>query len=152
MENNTTTNNATFKSIINDALLLDNTMISVKSDGAVAEVKLEKGLPFKIREQWATLGDENGPWHLHINIEETKKARFITETMANGRNSYSIRFFNSKDVLVLRINFMKMYNQNDELLKENLSKYEDLYTRYGGKDIINLKKSDDNHDFAICNY
>lgn len=145
MENNTTTNNATFKSIINDALLLDNTMISVKSDGAVAEVKLEKGLPFKIREQWATLGDENGPWHLHINIEETKKARFITETMANGRNSYSIRFLNSKDVLVLRINFMKMYNQNDELLKENLSKYEDLYTKYGGKDIINLKKSDDNH-------
>lgn len=145
MENNTTTNNATFKSIINDALLLDNTMISVKSDGAVAEVKLEKGLPLKIREQWATLGDENGPWHLHINIEETKKARFITETMANGRNSYSIRFLNSKDVLVLRINFMKMYNQNDELLKENLSKYEDLYTKYGGKDIINLKKSDDNH-------
>ncbi len=110
MDNNTTANNATFESIINDALLLDNTMISVKSDGAVAEVKLEKGLPFRIREQWATLGDENGSWHLHINIEETKKAKFITETMANGRN-YSIRFFNSKDVLVLRINFMKMYNK-----------------------------------------
>ncbi len=42
MDNNTTTNNATFESIINDALLLYNTMISVKSDGSVAEVKLEK--------------------------------------------------------------------------------------------------------------
>ncbi len=126
MDNNNTANNATFESIINDALLLDNTMISVKSDGAVAEVKLEKGLPFRIREQWATLGDENGPWHLHINIEETKKAKFIIETMANGRNSYSIRFFNSKDALVLRINFMKMYNQNNELLKENLSRFEDI--------------------------
>jgi len=142
MDNNTITNKATFESIINDALLLDNTMISVKSDGAVAEVKLEKGLPFRIREQWATLGDENGPWHLHINIEETKKVRFITETMANGRNSYSIRFFNSKDALVLRINFMKMYNQNNELLKENLSRYEDLYTKYGRKDILYLKKPD----------
>ena len=145
MDNNTIANNATFESIINDALLLDNTMISVKSDGAVAEVKLEKGLPFRIREQWATLGDENGPWHLHINIEETKKARFITETMTNGRNSYSIRFFNSKDALVLRINFMKMYNQNNELLKENLSRYEDLYTKYGRKDILYLKKPDDNY-------
>jgi putative heme iron utilization protein len=141
MDNNITINNATFESIINDALLLDNTMISVKSDGAVAEVKLEKGLPFRIREQWATLGDENGSWHLHINIEETKKAKFITETMANGRNSYSIRFFNSKDALVLRINFMKMHNQNNELLKENLYKYDDLYTKYGRNDILYLKKT-----------
>jgi len=66
MDNNTTTNNTTFESIINDALLLDNTMISLKSDGAVAEVKLEKDSPFRIREQWATLGDENGPWHFYI--------------------------------------------------------------------------------------
>ena len=143
MDSNITANNATFESIIKDALLLDNTMISVKSDGAVAEVKLEKGLPFRIRQQWATLGDENGLWHLHINVEETKKAKFITETMANGRKSYSIRFFNSKDVLVLRINFMKMYDQNNELLEENLYKYEDLYTKYGRKDILYLKKPDD---------
>jgi putative heme iron utilization protein len=144
MDNNITANNATFESIINDALLFDNTMISVKSDGAVAEVKLEKGLLFRIREQWTTLGDENGPWHLHINIEETKKAKFIIETMANGRNSYSIRFFNSKDALVLRINFMKMYNQNNELLKENLYNYEDLFTKYGRKDNLYLKKPDGN--------
>jgi len=149
MDNNTTANNATFESIINDALLLDNTMISVKSDGAVAEVKLEKGLPFRIREQWATLGDENGSWHLHINIEETKKAKFITETMANGRNSYSIRFFNSKDVLVLRINFMKMYNKNNELLKENLSRFEELFTKYGRKDILYLKNLKGTIDSAI---
>ena len=149
MDNNTTANNATFESIINDALLLNNTMISVKSDGAVAEVKLEKGLPFRIREQWATLGDENGSWHLHINIEETKKAKFITETMANGRNSYSIRFFNSKDVLVLRINFMKMYNKNNELLKENLSRFEELFTKYGRKDILYLKNLKGTIDSAI---
>jgi hypothetical protein len=35
---------------------------------SVAKVKLGKGLPFRIIEQWATLGDENVPWHLHINI------------------------------------------------------------------------------------
>jgi hypothetical protein len=42
--------------------------------------------------------------------------------------------------LVLRINFMKMYNQNNELLKENVFTYEDLHTKYGKKDIIYLKK------------
>jgi hypothetical protein len=82
---------------------------------------------------------------LHINIEENKKAKFITETMANGRNRYSIRFFNSKDALVLRINFMKMYNKNNELLKENFSRYEDLFTKYGRKDILYLKKHDGNY-------
>lgn len=137
---NTTENNVTFESIINDVLLLDNMMLSVKSDGAVAEVKAEKGLSFRVREQWATLGDENGPWHMHVNMQETKTARFITETMGNGRNRYSIRFFNSKDDLVLRINFMKMYNQNNELVKENLSRYEDLYTKYGGKGVLYFEK------------
>lgn len=142
---NTNKNNTIFESIIKDALLLDNTMISVKSDGAVAEVKLEKGLPFRIREQWATLGDENGSWHVHINVEETKTARFIVESMTNGRNSYSIRFFNSKDALVLRINFMKMYNPNNELLMEKLSKYEEMFTKYGRKDVLYLRKSDNTY-------
>lgn len=53
---------------------------------------------------WATLGDKNGFWHVHINVEETKIARFIVESMNNGRNSYSIKLFNSIDALVLRIN------------------------------------------------
>ncbi|MDQ4073390.1 MAG: hemin-degrading factor [Thermoproteota archaeon] len=133
-------NNVTFESIIKDVMLLDNIMLSVRSEGAVAEIKIEKGLPFRVREQWATLGDENHPWHLHVNIEETKTARFIAETTSSGRKSYSIRFFNSKEALVLRINFMKMYNHNNELLNENLSRYKDLYSKYGRNDTIYLGK------------
>jgi hypothetical protein len=31
---------------------------------------VEKGLPFRIREKWATIGDENRPWHIHLNMDE----------------------------------------------------------------------------------
>lgn len=127
----------TFESVIRD-VLLDNMMLSVKSENAIAEVKIEKNTSFRIREQWATIGDEKGPWHIHVNIQETKNARFVVENKENWRKSYSIRFFNSKNVLVLRVNFMKMYNEKNEPIEENLSRYENLFLKCGKKDLLFL--------------
>ena len=131
-------NEITFESMIKDVLLLDNMMVSVKSENAIAEVKIEKNTPFRIREQWATIGDEKGPWHMHVNIQETKEARFIVENKDNGRKSYSIRFFNSKNALVLRVNFMKMHDEKNETIEENLSRYKNLFLKYGEKDSLFL--------------
>lgn len=130
--------NPSFESLINDILLLDNIMLSVRSEGAVAEVKVEKGLPFRIREKWATLGDESGPWHIHINIEENMTAKFIKETMVNGRVSYSIRFFNLRGNLILRVNFVKMFDKNNHLIPENVANYENLQIKYGNNEILYL--------------
>ena len=130
----------TFESLVKDILLIDNVMISIKSENAIAEVKIGKNLPFRVREQWATIWDETGPWHIHVNIQETHEARFVIENKRNGRNNYSIRFLNSTGGLILRVNFVKMYNDNNELNQENLLNFENLFSKYGRKDSIYLNK------------
>jgi Haem utilisation ChuX/HutX len=91
----------TFEDIINDILSQDNIMLSVKSTGAVCEVNTEMNLPLRVSDQFATIGDETRPWHIHVNLFETKEARFvIEENKTNGRNSYSIRFYDPKGNLV----------------------------------------------------
>ena len=128
----------TFEELVRDIILLDDIMLSIKSDGAIAEVKLEKDIPFRVREQWATIGDEKGPWHVHVNIQEAKEAKFIIESSEDGRKRYSIRFFNSENRLILRVNFMKMYTAENEVIKESLTRYENLFSKYGKKEIIEL--------------
>ena len=128
----------TFEELVRDIILLDDIMLSIKSDGAIAEVKLEKDIPFRVREQWATIGDEKGPWHVHVNIQETKEAKFIIESSEDGRKRYSIRFFNSENRLILRVNFMKMYTAENDVIKESLTRYENLFSKYGEKETIEL--------------
>jgi hypothetical protein len=49
-------------------------------------------LPFKIKDKWATIGGEDRPWHIHLNMEEVVEARFVKESKSpDGRQSYSIR-------------------------------------------------------------
>ena len=129
----------TFEELVKDIILLDDVMLSIRSAGAIAEVRLEKNTPFRIKEQWATIGDEKGAWHVHVNIQETKEAKFIIESSEDGRRRYSIRFFSSENRLVLRVNFMKMYTAENEVIKENLKRYENLFSKYGKKETIALQ-------------
>ncbi|HKX97043.1 MAG TPA: ChuX/HutX family heme-like substrate-binding protein [Candidatus Nitrosocosmicus sp.] len=129
----------TFEELVKDIILLDDVMLSIRSAGAIAEVRLEKNTPFRIKEQWATIGDEKGAWHVHVNIQETKEAKFIIESSEDGRRRYSIRFFSSENRLVLRVNFMKMYTAENEVIKENLTRYENLFSKYGKKETIVLQ-------------
>jgi Tfp pilus assembly pilus retraction ATPase PilT len=129
----------TFEELVKDIILLDDVMISIRSAGAIAEVRLEKNTPFRVKEQWATIGDEKGAWHVHVNIQETKEAKFIIESSEDGRRRYSIRFFSSENRLVLRVNFMKMYTAENEVIKENLTRYENLFSKYGKKETIVLQ-------------
>lgn len=128
----------TFEELVRDIILLDDVMLSIRSDGAIAEVRLEKDISFRVKEQWATIGDEKGPWHVHVNIQEAKEAKFIIESSEDGRKRYSIRFFNSENRLILRVNFMKMYTAENEVIKESLTRYENLFSKYGEKETIEL--------------
>jgi hypothetical protein len=79
-------------------------MLSVESSGAVCEVNTQMKLPLRITDQYTNIGDEIRPWHIHVYLLKTKEARFVIENNTNGRNSYGIRFFDSKGNLVLRAN------------------------------------------------
>jgi putative heme iron utilization protein len=131
----------TFEEVMNDILSQDNVMLSVKSTGAVCEVNTEMNLPLRVSDQYATIGDETRPWHIHVNLIETKEARFVIENKTNGRNSYSIRFFDSKGNLVLRANFVRMYDNgsNNTLIQERLLAYEKIFVKYGKKQNLILR-------------
>src|ERR671911_2894551 len=92
--------------LISDILSQQDILLSVNSGSGISEARVEKGLPFRIREKWATIGDENRPWHIHLNMEEIKEARFVKEARSDGRQSYSIRFLDSKGNLAMRANFI----------------------------------------------
>ena len=58
----------------------------------------------------------------------------------NNRESFSIRFFDSKNNLILRANFSKIYDSNGNNIKsEKLSKFLYLWEKYGKKEILNFK-------------
>ncbi|MFL6502900.1 MAG: ChuX/HutX family heme-like substrate-binding protein [Nitrososphaera sp.] len=129
----------TFEDIINDILSQDNVMLSVKSAGALCEVNTEMNLPLRLGDQYATIGDETRPWHIHVNLFETKEARFVIENKTNGRNSYSIRFFDPKGNLVLRANFVKMYDSSNTPIQERHVAYEKIFAKYGKKQNLVLR-------------
>ena len=47
----------TFEEIMKDILEQDNIIFSVRSGSTVCEARTEQGLPLRIRDQWATIGD-----------------------------------------------------------------------------------------------
>lgn len=125
--------------LISDILSQQDILLSVNSGSGISEARVEKGLPFRIREKWATIGDEDRPWHIHLNMEEIVQARFVKEARSDGRQSYSIRFFDPKGNLSMRVNFTKMYDSNGNLLKEKVAKFDEMYTKYGSKELLSLK-------------
>jgi hypothetical protein len=128
----------TFEEIIKDILLLDNIMLSIRSNGAVAELRINRTTPFRVNHPYATIGDEKGQWHAHIDIIETKEARFVIEEKENGRKSYSLRFFNSDNGLIMRVNFLNMYTPENFIVQKSISQYEKLYAKYGQKETLLL--------------
>ena len=125
--------------LISDILSQQDILLSVNSGSGISEARVEKGLPFRIREKWATIGDEDRPWHIHLNMEEIVQARFVKEARSDGRQSYGIRFFDPKGNLSMRANFTKMYDSNGNLLKEKVAKFDEMYTKYGSKELLSLK-------------
>ena len=125
--------------LISDILSQQDILLSVNSGSGISEARVEKGLRFRIKEKWATIGDEDRPWHIHLNMDEVVQARFVKEARSDGRQSYSIRFFGPKGNLSLRANFTKMYDSNGDLVREKVAKFDEMYSKYGSKELLLLK-------------
>jgi putative heme iron utilization protein len=130
--------NAMTEKLISDILSQDDIMFSINSGSGICEVRIEKNLPFRIREQWATIGYEDRSWHIHLNLEEIAEARFVRETRTNGMISFSIRFFDSKGNLAMRANFVKMYDKQGNIIQDRVAKYVDIFKKYGEEEIVYL--------------
>ncbi len=131
-------NNELFNDLISDIIDCDDILLSINSGSGICEARIEKGMPFKIRDKWATIGDENRPWHIHLNIEKIKEAKFIQEPRADGKNSYSVRLFDIEGNLSMRANFTKIYDNSGNIIKEKVEKYDEIFRKYGSKESISF--------------
>ncbi len=137
MEDNTKYDVA--RELISDILSQRDVSLSVNSGSAVGELKIETGLPLRIKDNWVTIGDDERPWHLHLNMDEVVEARFVKEQRHDGRQSYSIRFFDSIGHLSMRANFMKLYDNNGNLIMEKVAKFDEIHMKHGAKEILSLR-------------
>jgi putative heme iron utilization protein len=116
-------------------------LLSINSGGgSIAKARIEKGLPFRIKDKWATIGDEERSWHIHLDMDEVTEARFVKEVRSSdGRQSYNIQFFNPKGDLLMRANFTKLYDSEGNLIKEKVARFDEIYIKYGSKKSLSLR-------------
>ena len=121
--------------ILSDLLKIEDILFVIKSEGAVSEIR-SNSLGIRQKEKRITIGDNDGPCHMHINEETIKKAQFVTEEKPE-RTSFSVRFFNDKDERVIGAFFTKMYDENKNLKLERKKLYDDLLEKYNSEIIFN---------------
>jgi putative heme iron utilization protein len=73
-----------------------------------------------------------------LNVDNVKTAKFVTENRESGMNGYSVRFFDSKGNIAMRANFVKMYDDNGNLHSTKFSRFDELFTKYGKKQVISF--------------
>ena len=124
------------KDLLSDIISIKNVLLIVKSNGATSEIR-SNSLSIKQNEKWITIGDNDGPCHMHVNNELIKRAEFVEEEKVE-RTSFSVRFFDENDQRVLACFFTKMYDKNKNLMPERKKLYDDLREKYGQKIDIEL--------------
>ena len=117
--------------LLSDIVKIDDILFIVKSDGATSEVRSDS-LSIKQKEKWITIGDNDGPAHMHIDSELIKSAEFVQEEKPE-RTSFSVRFFNKNGERVLAAFFTKMYDESKTLISERKKVYDELNQKYSSK-------------------
>ncbi len=119
------------KEILADIIKVDDVLMVVKSNGATIEIR-SNSLSIRQKEKWITIGENDGPCHMHVNNEMIKNAEFVIEQKPE-RTSFSVRFFDEKNERVLGCFFTKMYDENKMIKSERKKLYDDLHAKYGQK-------------------
>ena len=119
------------KEILTDIVKIDDVLMVVKSNGATMEMR-SNSLSIRQKENWITIGENDGPCHMHVNDEMIKNAEFVIEQKPE-RTSFSVRFFDEKNERVLGCFFTKMYDENKIIKPERKKLYDDLHAKYGQK-------------------
>ncbi len=117
--------------ILSDLVKIDDILLIIKNDGAVSEIR-SNFLSIRQKEKWITIGDNDGPAHMHINSELIKSAEFVQEEKPD-RTSFSVRFFNKNDERVLAAFFTKMYDESKTIISERKKVYDNLNQKYSSK-------------------
>ena len=124
------------KELLSDIINVDDVLLVVKSNGATSEMR-SNFLNIRQKDQWITIGDNDGPCHMHVNSYNIKRAEFVMEKNPE-RISFSVRFFDINNERTLACFFTKMYDENKNLKLERKKLYDELLEKYGQK--IEIKR------------
>jgi len=117
--------------LLSDIIKVDDVLLITKNIGATCEIR-SNSLTIRQKEKWITIGDNDGPAHMHINFEMIKSAEFIQEQRPD-KISFSIRFFDENTERILAAFFTKMYDESKNLISERKDLYDSLHQKYSSK-------------------
>ena len=117
--------------LLSDIISNDDVLLIVKNNGAVSEVR-SNSLSIRQKEKWITIGDNDGPAHLHVNSEMIKSVEFIQEQKPE-RTSFSVQFFDDAGERILATFFTKMYDRSKSVIPERKKIYDELNQKYSSK-------------------
>ena len=121
------------KDLLSDILQIKDILFIVRTQGAISEMR-SNSLKMSQKDNWITIGDNDGPCHMHVDTNTISKAQFVQEHKEN-KTSYSIRFFDDKGEKILSAVFSKMYD--DGIIKPERTKlYDELFQKYGSIETI----------------
>ncbi|MBC8516046.1 MAG: hypothetical protein ISR81_02190 [Nitrosopumilus sp.] len=116
--------------LLSDLVKIDDALLIVKNSGAVSEVR--SPLSIRQKEKWITIGDNDGPAHLHVNSELIKSAEFVEEEKPE-RTSFSVRFFDENNDRIIAVFFTKMYDDSKQIIPERKKIYDHLKQKFSFK-------------------
>lgn len=116
--------------LLSDVVKIDDVLFVVKSHGATSEV--QSPLSIRQKEKWITMGENDGPAHMHVDSELISFAEFVQEEKPE-RTSFSVRFYNQDGQRVLAAFFTKMYDDSKMLIPERKKIYEQLNQKFSSK-------------------
>ena len=114
-----------------DIIQVNDVLLITKNTGATCEIR-SNSLTMRQKEKWITIGDNDGPAHMHINSEMIKSAEFIQEQKPD-KISFSIRFFDENNERFVAAFFTKMYDESKNLISERKQLYDSLCEKYSSK-------------------
>ena len=117
--------------LLSDIVKVDDVLLITKNIGATCEIR-SNSLTIRQKEKWITIGDNDGPAHMHINSEMIKSAEFVKEQRPD-RISFSIRFFDINNERLVAAFFTKMYDESKNLVIDREKLYNSLNQKYSSK-------------------
>ena len=122
------------KDLLSDLVQIDNILLIVRTGGAITEMR-SNSLILRQKDNWITIGDNDGPCHMHVDANTVAKAQFVKEQKEN-KTSYSIRFFDKQGEKIMSAVFSKMYDDKKNIKPDRIKIYDELFLKYGSKETI----------------
>ncbi len=117
--------------LLSDLVKIDDILIIIRNDCAISEIR-SNSLCIRQKEKWITIGDNDGPAHMHVDSERIESAEFVQKVMPE-RTSFSVRFYDGNRERVMAAFFTKMYDESKTLIPDRKKVYDELNQKYTSK-------------------